>query len=509
MPLSADNQRSATPQEHLDAVSKLLAKQRLVEELVHRQGERNARKPALVESLVHKQNLAELQKRLDGLHPADVAFILEGLPLEERLLLWGLVRSDRDGDILLEVSDAVRDTLLADMDSAEIVAAARNLDADEIADLAPDLPHEVVQDIIEAQDVHERAQLQSALSYPEGSVGALMDFEMVTIREDVSCEVALRYLRLYDELPGHTDALFVVDRDDHLRGILPLNRLLVSDPDTEVATLYNRDVVSFSPDSDADEAAQAFERYDLVSAPVVSADGRVIARLTVDAVLDFVRERQETQQLGQAGLREEEDLFSTVWSSAKNRGPWLALNLCTAFVASRVVGAFEGSIEKLAALAALMPIVAGIGGNSGNQTSTLIIRALGRGPGERGQCPAPPRQGTRHQRPERRLLGKRPRHRRLAPLPQRRPGWRHGARDDAEPVRGGPGGDLHPARHGALRPRSGHRLERVPHLRDRQHGLLHLPRAGDDLPALARMARLFFALWPDREAAAALCRPGP
>jgi magnesium transporter len=168
----------------------------------------------------------------------------------------------------------------------------------------------------------------------------------------------------------------VVDRDDHLRGILPLNRLLVSDPDTEVATLYNRDVVSFSPDSDADEAAQAFERYDLVSAPVVSADGRVIARLTVDAVLDFVRERQETQQLGQAGLREEEDLFSTVWSSAKNRGPWLALNLCTAFVASRVVGAFEGSIERLAALAALMPIVAGIGGNSGNQTSTLIVRAL-------------------------------------------------------------------------------------------------------------------------------------
>ncbi len=376
MPLSADNQRSATPQEQLDAVTKLLAKQRLVEELVHRQGERNARKPALVESLVHKQNLAELQKRLDGLHPADVAFILEGLPLEERLLVWGLVRSDRDGDILLEVSDAVRDTLLADMDSAEIVAAARNLDADEIADLAPDLPHEVVQDIIEAQDVHERAQLQSALSYPEGSVGALMDFEMVTIREDVSCEVALRYLRLYDELPGHTDALFVVDRDDHLRGILPLNRLLVSDPDTEVATLYNRDVVSFSPDSDADEAAQAFERYDLVSAPVVSADGRVIARLTVDAVLDFVRERQETQQLGQAGLREEEDLFSTVWSSAKNRGPWLALNLCTAFVASRVVGAFEGSIERLAALAALMPIVAGIGGNSGNQTSTLIVRAL-------------------------------------------------------------------------------------------------------------------------------------
>ncbi len=373
---AAEKPRSATPQEHLDAVSRLLAKQRLVEELAHRQGGEDERRREAVESTVHRQNLAELQKRLDGLHPADVAFILEGLPLEERLVVWGLVRSDRDGEILLEVSDGVRDTLLADMDSAEIVAAAQNLDADEIADLAPDLPQDVVQDIIEAQDVHERAQLQSALSYPEGSVGALMDFDMVSIREDVTCEVALRYLRRYEELPGHTDSLFAVDRDDHLRGILPLKRLLVSDPDVEVATLLDRDVVSFSPDSDAEEAAKAFERYDLVCAPVVSADGRVIARLTVDAVLDFVRERQEAQELAKVGLREEEDLFSSVWLSARNRGPWLAVNLCTAFVASRVVGAFEGSIEKLAALAALMPIVAGIGGNSGNQTSTLIVRAL-------------------------------------------------------------------------------------------------------------------------------------
>jgi len=143
-----------------------------------------------------------------------------------------------------------------------------------------------------------------------------------------------------------------------------------------VASLLDRDIVSFLPDSDADEAAQAFERYDLVSAPVVSTDGRVIARVTVDAVLDFVRDRQEAQEFAKVGLREEEDLFSSVWSSAKNRAPWLALNLCTAFVASRVVGAFEGSIERLAALAALMPIVAGIGGNSGNQTTTLIVRSL-------------------------------------------------------------------------------------------------------------------------------------
>jgi magnesium transporter len=374
-----DRAHSPSAQEHLEAVTKLLAKQRLVTTLVQRQSENDARKPQLVEGLVHKQNLAELQKKLDGLHPADVAYILEGLPLEDRLVVWGLVRSDRDGEILLEVSDGVRETLIADMDSAEIVAAASNLDADEIADLAPDIPQEVVQDIIEAQGADERAQLQSALSYPEGSVGALMDFELVSIRDDVTCEVALRYLRRFDELPSQTDALFVVGRDDRLQGILPLKKLLVSDPDVEVAGLYDRNVISFSPDSDADEAAQAFERYDLVSAPVTDANGRVIARLTVDAVLDYVREKKENQEFGKVGLREEEDLFSSVWSSAKNRGPWLALNLCTAFVASRVVGAFEGSIEKLAALAALMPIVAGIGGNSGNQTTTLIVRALALG----------------------------------------------------------------------------------------------------------------------------------
>jgi len=171
----------------------------------------------------------------------------------------------------------------------------------------------------------------------------------------------------------------VVDRDDHLQGALPLNRLLVTDPDVELVGLYDRDVVSFGPDDDADEAAEAFDRYDLVCAPVVDAQRKVVGRITVDAVLDYVRSRQEQQALGKVGLREDEDLFSSVWTSAKNRGPWLALNLCTAFIASRVVGAFEGSIERLAALAALMPIVAGIGGNSGNQTTTLIVRSLALG----------------------------------------------------------------------------------------------------------------------------------
>jgi len=368
--MSAAERDEASPQDHLRAVQEVLARRRAVEEAREEAAARGeaARPP-------QRSLLAELQRRIEVLHPADVAFVLEHLPLDERQLVWELVREDR-GDVLLEVSDAVRDTLLADMESEEIVAATQDLEADEIADLAPDLPDDVVQDIIEAQDVEERAELQAALSYPEGTVGALMDFDVVSIRDDVTCEVALRYLRRFDELPRQTDALFVVDRDKRLKGALALNKLLVTDPDVEVARVYEPGVISFRADDDADEAADAFNRYDLVSAPVTDAEGRLVARLPVETVLDYVRDRQEQTALAQAGLREEEDMFASVWSSARNRGPWLALNLCTAFISSRVVGLFEGSIAQLAALAALMPIVAGIGGNAGNQTSTLIVRAI-------------------------------------------------------------------------------------------------------------------------------------
>jgi len=200
----------------------------------------------------------EVHELTEELHPADIAHILEGLPVEDRLWVWGLVGPEREGDVLLEVSDAVRDTLLADMDNAEIVAATQDLDADEIADLAPDLPDEVVQGIIEAQDVEDRAQLQTALSYQEGTVGSLMDFEVVSIRDDVDCEAALQYLRRFDELPGHTDAVFVVDRDGRLKGSLALNRLLVSNPDVEVSGLYDSEVAAFRPESDADETAAAY-----------------------------------------------------------------------------------------------------------------------------------------------------------------------------------------------------------------------------------------------------------
>ncbi|MBB4865479.1 magnesium transporter [Pseudomonas nitritireducens] len=360
-------------QDRLNQVVDLLHKHKLVEDLTHRQ---EGQHQDLVENFVHRQNLAELQRKMDELHPADIAHILESLPLDDRLTVWQLVKAERDGDILLEVSDSVRETLIADMDDHEILAAAREMDADELADLAPELPRDVVHELMETLDAQQRERVRSALSYEEDQVGALMDFEMVTIRDDVSLEVVLRYLRRLKELPGHTDKLFVVDYDGVLKGVLPIKRLLVNDPDKEVAEVMATDPVTFSPDEDGYEAAQAFERYDLISAPVVDKNGKLIGRLTIDEMVDLIREESESEVLNMAGLREEEDIFASVWKSVGNRWAWLATNLVTAFIASRVIGLFEGSIEKLVALAALMPIVAGIGGNSGNQTITMIVRAM-------------------------------------------------------------------------------------------------------------------------------------
>lgn len=363
-------------QTQLQRVIFLLRKYKLVEGFVNLQEDPNQE---LAESSIQKRNLDELKHLLDKLHPADIAFILEALPLEERLIIWNLVNTEYDGDVLLETSDAVRESLITDMNSDELVAATEQLDADEIADLVPDLPRDVIDNVFRSLPIEELEQLRAAMSYPEDAVGALMDFDVITIRENVRLEVVLRYLRRLDELPDHTDQLFVVDRNVQLKGVLLVSQLLVSDPDLEVAQIMTKEMVKLHPDDNAEQAAHAFERYDLVSASVVDSDGKLQGRVTVNTVIDFIREKAENEALNLAGLSEEEDLFAPVLRSVKNRWVWLAINLVTAFIASRVIGIFEDSIEKLVALAALMPIIAGIGGNSGNQTITMIVRALALG----------------------------------------------------------------------------------------------------------------------------------
>lgn len=362
----------------LEHVKLLIRKHYLVENLVHNQESDPDDRKELVENLVKKQHDVELQNFLNPLHPVDIAYILDSLPHNDRLHVWNLVHAMHDGEVLLEVSDRVREDLIASMNHEDLLAAAENLDTDELADLAPDLPPSVVAEVQKGLTDKERSQLVAALGYQEGTVGAIMDFEMLRVREDVTLEVVLRYLRQLKSLPDHTDKLFVIDNEEHLLGVLSISDLLLNQPTEIVKNVMRTNVFSLNPEEDDTVATSAFERYDLVSAPVLDNENRLIARVTINDVLDVIQEDSQEMQLASAGLSEE-DTFSSVGQAVGNRTPWLLLNLCTASIATFIASMFEDTVSKIVILAFLMSIVAGIGGNSGNQTLTIVIRALSMG----------------------------------------------------------------------------------------------------------------------------------
>ncbi|MGR9100276.1 MAG: magnesium transporter, partial [Gammaproteobacteria bacterium] len=280
------------------------------------------------------------------------------------------------GGILLELSPPVKESLVDAMGDFEVMKAAENLDSGELAYLAQYLPDSVVNKIIESLSPEDRDLFELALSYPEGTVGSLMDFNMITVREDTQIKAVLRYCRSLGDLPNHTDRVFVVDRDGAFKGSVLLQKLVTLPLEAKIGEAMKRSAVKFSVDDPAQEAANAFERYDLISAPVVDKENKLIGRVCVVDILDFIRERAERIIMYQAGFMEGEDRFSGVWKGAQNRWLWFAVNLISAFIATRVISVFEGTIEHLVALAALMPVVAASGGNVGNQAGTLIIRSL-------------------------------------------------------------------------------------------------------------------------------------
>jgi magnesium transporter len=360
----------------LQEIISLLEKQRIETTLVQRGTSINH---DLIAAMLQNQHQSRLQEKLIQLHPADCAFILESLPLDERQTVWNAIKSSHDGQILLEVSDAVRQTLISGMAAEELATVAGKLNTDEIADLAANLPKRTMLKILRSLNSEDRQHLNDILSYQETQVGALMDFGMITIRNDLNLKAIIAYIRRLGKLPSHTDKLFVVDQNNIVQGILPLQRLLTHLPSQQVAEVMVTDFVRFQIDQETAEAVRAFERYDLISAPVVDKQNKLQGRLCVDNILDYIREKSNEDILSQAGVSEEEDLFSSVWKSARNRWGWLLINIATAFASTRIIGVFEDIILQLVALASLMPIIAAMGGNTGNQTSMLIIRSLALG----------------------------------------------------------------------------------------------------------------------------------
>ncbi len=320
-----------------------------------------------------------LREALAPLHPADIARVLEAIPPEQRPAVWQQVDTELMGEVLLELPEAIRADLVRLMDERALVTAARHLDTDDIADLLPELPDEVIAEILFALDKQDRQRLDAVLSYPEDTAGGLMNVDAVTVREGITLEVVLRYLRRRGELPENTNQLFVVDRNDRLVGALPVTRLLTTDPAVRVAQVMERDFIKFSALTPDREVAAAFERYNLVSAPVVDEDNHLLGRITVDDVVDVIREEAEHSLLAPVGLSEDEDIFAPPVRTSRRRSLWLGINLITAIIAATVVGLFESTIEKVVALAVLMPIVAGMGGNAGTQTMTVVVRGLALG----------------------------------------------------------------------------------------------------------------------------------
>jgi magnesium transporter len=311
-----------------------------------------------------------------GLKAGELAHLIESSPPRERALIWRLLNNDLKGEVLQDLSEDIQSHFLSKLNAQELINVTEDLDTDDLADILQQLPEHVITEVLESMDTQDRDRVEKVLSYDEDTAGGLMNTDTITIRADITIDVVLRYLRRHKSLPEMTDKLLVVSRKDELVGTLPLNTLLVSNNNATVREVMDTDTITIDVDLKDNEVANLFERRDLVSAPVISKDGLLLGRITIDDVVDVIREDADHSLMSMAGLDEEEDTFAPVKQTSKRRAVWLGINLITAFIASTVIGMFKETIEQVVALAVLMPIVASMGGVAGSQTLTLVIRAI-------------------------------------------------------------------------------------------------------------------------------------
>ena len=322
---------------------------------------------------------ADVRTMLRGMSAAEIAHLIESSPPRERNLLWQLLEKDDEGEVLQYLNEEIAAQFLRHREAEEIISAVEGFDADDFADLLQELPHKVMRQVLESMDEQNRHRIEAILSFPEDTAGGLMNTDIITIRPDISLDVVLRYLRRHESLPEATDTLLVVNRSGKFVGTLPLTTLLVKDPVMLVREAMLTDATAIRADQSAKDVASIFEREDLVSAPVVDREGLLLGRITVDDVVDVILEGADHSLMSMAGLNEYEDTFAPVLRSTRRRAVWLGINLATAFLASAVVGLFEHTLEKVVALAVLMPVVASMGGIAGTQTLTLVIRGMALG----------------------------------------------------------------------------------------------------------------------------------
>ncbi|MBD3654531.1 magnesium transporter [Kangiella sp.] len=333
----------------------------------------------LLNNALDSGHLIPVRNLLEELRSADIAHLLESTPPRVRNVIWQLLDKEREGDVLQHLNDEIRQSFIEQMQPQELANALADLDTDDVVDILGDLSQNISNQVLRLLDEQNRAQIEHALSYPEDSAGGLMNIDTIMIRPRVSVEVVLRYLRIRGNMPPNTDHLYVVDSRDVLIGSVPISSILTCDPETPITQIVDKETFTIPVDMPETEVAQIFERHDLVSAPVLDENGRLLGRITIDDVVDVIREEADHSLMSMAGLDELEDTFGKVAATAKKRAIWLGINLLTVILAALVIGLFEGTIAQVTLLAVLLPIVPSMGGIAGTQTLTLVIRGMSLG----------------------------------------------------------------------------------------------------------------------------------
>ena len=347
--------------------------------------------PTIVDSKFHTDHTRELSQAIDRgylfqvrqmiktLPTAGIAHLLESSPPKTRSVLWQLIDKESEGEVIQYLNEDLQSEILSELNAKEVVELTEGLETDDLADILQQLLIQIAQEVLDAMDQQDRQRVEKILSYDEDTAGGLMNTDSITVRRNHTVELVLRYLRRHQTLPEMTDNILVVNRDDELLGILPLKEVLVSDPNTSVRDVMRKDLSAIPVDMEAAEVANLFEQHDWVSAPVVDNNGKLLGRITIDDVVDVIRDTAEHSLMSMAGLDEEDDTFAPILKTARRRALWLGVNLVTAVFASLVIYTFQDTIDKVVYLAILMPIVANMGGVAGTQTLTLVIRSLALG----------------------------------------------------------------------------------------------------------------------------------
>ena len=345
----------------------------------HNQQHKTSRPIHTLTEAVKSGRFVRMRRLLSSLHPAETAHLLESLPPAERKVCWPIINPDLRGDVLSFVGDDVKTDLIQYMDTADIISATEDLDIDDVADILQVLPDHVTREVLRAMDTQHRRRVESLLAYEEDTAGGLMNTDVITVRSDITLEVVFRYLRILNDIPSNTDSLYVVNHEDIYIGTLELSKLVSRSRSLTVSEVMSHQIEAIEASASKSEVAHRFEKHNLISAPVVDPDKHLLGRITIDDVVDVIRDEAEHSMLSMAGLGEDEDTFAPVKKSIHRRSLWLGVNLLTAFLAAWVIGLFDTTIEKQVALAILMPIVASMGGVAGSQTLTLVIRSMALG----------------------------------------------------------------------------------------------------------------------------------